>query len=223
MIFKGKVLARFVLIIAAVVSLSACEKVDHRKAIYMVIDTSGTYAKEVDKAERVIAFLLGKLNPGDSLAVAQVKSRSFSEKDIIAKVTFDKTPSKATEQKRAFRLKIDKFAKTVRKSHGSAYTDITGALIQGAEFINETGAGNKMILVFSDMQEELGKGTVRDFPIDMSGIEVVALNVTKLNADNVDPRRYLDRLDRWEKRLRQAGAKDWKKVNDLEHLERIFR
>jgi len=221
--FQAKVFARFVFVIAAIVTLSACQKVDHRKSIYMVVDTSGTYAKEVDKAERVIAFLLGKLNPGDSLAVAQVKSRSFSEKDIVAKVTFDSTPSKATEQKRAFRQKIDVFAKQVRKSGGSAYTDITGALIQGAEFINETGAGTKMILVFSDMQEELGKGTVRDFPIDMSGIEVVALNVTKLNTDNVDPRRYLDRLDRWEKRLRQAGAKDWKKVNDLEHLERIFR
>lgn len=218
-----KNMARLFVLFIVLLGLTACEKVDHRKAIYMVIDTSGTYAREVDKAERVIAFLLGKLNPGDSLAVAQVKSRSFSEKDIIAKVTFDNTPSKATAQKRTFRLKIDKFAKSVRQSRGSAYTDITGALIQGAEFINETGAGNKMILVFSDMQEELGKGTVRDFPIDMSGIEVVALNVTKLHTDNIDPRRYLERLDRWEKRLRQAGAKDWKKVNDLEHLDRIFR
>jgi hypothetical protein len=223
MILNGKNFARLVLLTFLAATISACEKVDHRKAIYMVIDTSGTYAKEVDKAERVISYLLGKLNPGDSLAVAQVKSRSFSEKDIVAKVTFDKTPSKATAQKRAFRLKIDQFAKQVRKTGGSAYTDISGALIQGAEFINETGAGTKMILVFSDMQEELSKGTIRDFPFDMSGIEVVALNVTKLHTDNVDPRRYLERLDRWEKRLRQAGAKDWKKVNDLEHLERIFR
>jgi len=208
---------------AVALATTACEKVDHRRAVYMIIDTSGTYAKEVDKAGRVISYLLGKLNSGDALAVAQVKSRSFSEKDIVAKVTFDKTPSKATEQKRAFRQKIHNFTKKVKRSRGSAYTDITGALIQGVEFVNETGAGNKTILVFSDMREELGKGTVRNFPIDMSGIEVVALNVTKLKADNVDPRRYLDRLDRWEKRLRQAGAKDWKKVNDLEHLERIFR
>ena len=208
---------------AVALATTACEKVDHRRAVYMVIDTSGTYAKEVDKAGRVISYLLGKLNSGDALAVAQVKSRSFSEKDIVAKVTFDKTPSKATEQKRAFRQKIHNFTKKVKRSRGSAYTDITGALIQGVEFVNETGAGKKTILVFSDMREELGKGTVRDFPIDMSGVEVVALNVTKLKADNVDPRRYLDRLDRWEKRLRQAGAKDWKKVNDLEHLERIFR
>ena len=218
-----KLLGKTVFSLAIVLFMTSCQQVDHRRSMYMVIDTSGTYAKEVDKAERVISYLLSKLNPGDSLAVAQVKSRSFSEKDIIAKVTFDKTPSKATAQKRAFRLKIDEFAKRVRKSRGSAYTDITGALIQGVEFVNETGAGNKTILVFSDMQEELGKGTIRDFPIDMSGIEVVALNVTKLNTDNIDPRRYLERLDRWEKRLRQAGAKDWKKVNDLEHLERIFR
>lgn len=218
-----KILGRIVIVLAAVLTITACEKVDHRRAMYMVIDTSGTYASEVDKAERVISYLLSKLNPGDSLAVAQVKSRSFSEKDIVAKVTFDSTPSKATAQKRAFRAKINKFTKEVKKSRGSAYTDITGALIQGVEFLTETGAGNKTILVFSDMQEELGKGTVRDFPIDMSGVEVVALNVTKLNTDNIDPRRYLDRLDRWEQRLRQAGAKDWKKVNDLEHLERIFR
>jgi hypothetical protein len=214
---------KIIIVMAVALATTACEKVDHRRAVYMVIDTSGTYAKEVDKAGRVISYLLGKLNSGDALAVAQVKSRSFSEKDIVAKVTFDKTPSKATEQKRAFRQKIHNFTKKVKRSRGSAYTDITGALIQGVEFVNETGAGNKTILVFSDMREELGKGTVRNFPIDMSGIEVVALNVTKLKADNVDPRRYLDRLDRWEKRLRQAGAKDWKKVNDLEHLERIFR
>lgn len=212
-----------IIVLAVALTTTACEKVDHRRAVYMVIDTSGTYAKEVDKAGRVISYLLGKLNSGDALAVAQVKSRSFSEKDIVAKVTFDKTPSKATAQKRAFRQKIHNFTKKVKRSRGSAYTDITGALIQGVEFVNETGAGNKTILVFSDMREELGKGTVRNFPIDMSGIEVVALNVTKLKADNVDPRRYLDRLERWEKRLRQAGAKDWKKVNDLEHLERIFR
>lgn len=216
-------LARIFVVLVLALSASACEKVDHRKAVYMIIDTSGTYAKEVGKAERVISYLLGKLNSGDSLAIAQVKSRSFSEKDIIAKVTFDKTPSKATAQKQAFRQKIHTFAKKVKHSKGSAYTDITGALIQGAEFVNETGAGQKMILVFSDMREELGKGTVRNFPIDMSGIEVVALNVTKLKADNIDPRRYLDRLARWERRLRDAGAKDWKKVNDLEHLERIFR
>jgi hypothetical protein len=67
------------------------------------------------------------------------------------------------------------------------------------------------------MQEELGKGTVRDFPIKLDGIRIVALNVTKLRTDNADPRIYLDRLTRWEARVRKAGATEWVVVNDLEN------
>src|SRR5213079_971300 len=123
----------------------------HSNAVYMLVDTSGTYAQEVGKAQIIINYLLGTLQPGDSLAVARVKTRSFSEKDIIAKVTFDSRPSQANAQKRAFRDKIDAFVKSVG---GSAYTDITGGLIQGGMYLNETGAGRKTILIFSDMQEE---------------------------------------------------------------------
>jgi len=196
------------------------DKKQHTRAVYMLVDTSGTYAKELDKAQQVAAYLLAKLNPGDSFAIARVKSRSFSEKDIVAKVTLVKDPLSANNQKRAFHDQILKMKQDVRQ--GSAYTDITGGMIQAAEFLNETGAGNKMILIFSDMQEELDKKTVRNFPINLTGIRIVALNVTKLQTDNVDPRRYLGRLDDWEKRVRGAGASDWKVVNDMEHLERIF-
>ena len=202
--------------------LSACaDNRSHTQAVYMLIDTSGTYAQEIDKAAKIINYLLATLNPGDSLAVAKVETRSFTEKDIIAKVTFDKRPSQATLQKRAFKARIEAFAKNIK---GSAYTDITGGLIQGAEYLNETKAGTKTIVVFSDMQEELGKGTVRDFPIKLDGIRIVALNVTKLDTDNADPRIYLDRLARWEERTRKAGATDWVMVNDLENnMESILK
>jgi len=49
------------------------------------------------------------------------------------------------------------------------------------------------------------------------------LNVTKLTTDNIDPRRYLGRLESWEKRVREAGAKDWRMINNLEHLEQILQ
>ncbi|MDO8926671.1 MAG: hypothetical protein Q7U94_07175 [Sideroxyarcus sp.] len=195
--------------------VSACgDSRMHSHAVYMLVDTSGTYAQEMNKATRIINYLLASLNSGDSLAVAKVETRSFTEKDIIAKVTFDKRPSQATIQKRAFKTKVEAFAKDV---HGSAFTDITGGLIQGAEYLNETKAGIKTIVIFSDMQEELGHGTVRDFPIKLDGIRIVALNVTKLGTDNADPRIYLDRLARWEERTRKAGATDWVMVNDLEN------
>lgn len=192
----------------------------HSHGVYMLVDTSGTYAREINKASKLINYLLATLNPGDSLAVAKVESRSFTEKDIVAKVTFDKRPSQATSQKRAFKEKIQHFAGSAK---GSPYTDITGGLIQGAEYLNETKSGIKTIVIFSDMQEELGKGTVRDFPINLDGFRIVALNVTKLGTDNADPRLYLDRLSRWEERVRKAGATEWVVVNDLEpNLESIL-
>jgi len=210
-----------VAVLAVGLVISACaDKKSHAKSVYMLVDTSGTYTQELGRAQALTGYILGTLNPGDSFAVARVKSRSFSEKDIIAKVTFDKDPLQANAQKRAFRDKVADFTKGVTK--GSAYTDITGGIIQAAEFLNETGAGRKTILIFSDMQEELDYQTMRDFPIDLKGISIVALNVTKLTTDNIDPRRYLDRMEWWEKRVRAAGAEDWRRVNDLEHPERIF-
>jgi hypothetical protein len=202
--------------------INACaDPRSHAQAVYMLVDTSGTYSKELDKAQRVVSYLLGTMNSGDSLAVARVKSRSFSEKDIIAKVTLSKDPMQINGQKRDFAHKIGTFKADLKK--GSAYTDITGGIIQASEFLNETGAGQKTILIFSDMQEELDYKTVRDFPIDLKGIRIIALNVTKLTTDNVDPRRYIGRLEWWEQRARSAGATDWRVVNDLEHLERIFK
>ncbi len=196
---------------------------NHNQAVYVLIDTSGTYAKETGKAQLVVNYLLGSLNPGDALAVGRVKSRSFSEKEIVAKVSLGKDPLAVNAQKRAFSEQIANFTKTTKDAKGSRYTDITGGLILAAEFLNESQAGRKTIVIFSDMQEELDYKTVRDFPIRLDGIRVVALNVTKLDTDNVDPRRYIDRLEWWERRARTAGASDWKVVNDMEHLDRIFK
>jgi len=211
---------RLLFVFLLLAGVSACtDQRSHSQAVYMLIDTSGTYAQEVGKAQVIINYLLGTLQPGDSLAVARVKTRSFSEKDIIAKVTFDNQPSRANAQKRAFREQIDAFVKTVG---GSAYTDITGGLIQGGMYLNETGAGKKTILIFSDMQEELDKATIRNIPIDLKDIRVVALNVVKLKTDNIDPRRYMGRLEAWQKRVKTAGASEWRIINDIEHLDAVL-
>ena len=205
------------------VFLSSCgTQENYHQAVYMLIDTSGTYTKQVSKAQSVVNYLLGAVQPGDALAVAQVKSRSFTETDIVAKVTLNNDPLRATSQKRAFSEKIDQFAKTAKAGKGSKYTDISGGVMQAAEFLKETGAGRKTIIIFSDMQEELDYKTKRDFPIELNGIRIIAVNVTKLTTDNIDPRRYTGRLEWWEQRALEAGASEWKVVNDMEHLDRIF-
>ena len=84
------------------------------RGVYLLMDTSGTYTKELNNAVQLINVILIKLEPGDSFAVARIDTGSFSEKDIISKMTFDTRPSAANQQKRKFREKIDKFIKTVK-------------------------------------------------------------------------------------------------------------
>jgi len=211
---------RFALLLSVVViMLGGCNAEKPKtKSVYMLLDTSGTYTKELDKAQKIINYLLATLNSGDSLAVARIDSGSFSEKDIVSKVTFDTRPSVVSDQKRVFKRSIDNFISSVKSS---SYTDITGGVLQASEFLNETRADEKIILVFSDLKEDLVKGHVRDFSIPLVDIKVVALNVTKLRSDNVDPRHYLNRVAKWQERVNQGGGK-WLVLNDLERLERLI-
>jgi len=102
----------------------------------MLLDTSGTYALELKKAQSIINYLLGVFQPGDTLAVARIDTGSFSEKDIVAKITFDERPSYANNQKRAFQQEVNSFVSTVKSSK---YTDISGGILQAIEYLNEQG------------------------------------------------------------------------------------
>ncbi len=62
---------------------------------------------------------------------------------------------------------------------------------------------------------------MRDIPLTVDGFEVVAINVTKLRSDNVDPREYMTRLEDWQRRV-ESGGGTWRVVNDLDRLERVL-
>jgi hypothetical protein len=207
------------LFVGAALVLTACAPpVAHNTGVYLLVDTSGSYNRQVNKAEQIILFALSRLQPLDSFAVARIDTASFTEKNIIAKATFDDRPSTANQQKRAFASRVEKF---VDESKPAPYTDITGGLLQAIEFLNEKKPGRKEILIFSDMKEELAKGYVRDLPLDFKGFEVVALNVTKLRSDNFDPREYLSRLEAWRARVEKGGG-HWRVVNDLDRLDGLL-
>ncbi len=211
---------RILLTILLSLGLAACSSPEsNARAVYLLLDTSGTYTAEMEKAQKIINYLLGTLDSGDSIAIARIDSGSFSEKDIVAKVTFDDRPSTANQQKRNFKDSIDTFIADTKR--GSRHTDITGGILQASEYLQETGAGEQYVLIFSDLEEDLQKGHIRDFPISLPDIHVVALNVTKLRSDNIDPRDYLERLDLWEKRVYQAGG-TWGVINDLERMDRLI-
>jgi len=208
----------FILALSALMIGGCSPTAPRNTGVYLLLDTSGTYNEELNKAQSIILYTLSKLQPTDSFAVARIDTGSFSEKDIIAKATFDDRPSAANVQKRAFADAIKTF---VDHSQAASYTDITGGLLQGIEFLNEKSPGRKAILIFSDLKEDLDKGYVRDVPLDLEGFEVVALNVTKLRTDNYDPREYLSRVDMWRQRVEKAGGR-WRMINDLERLDGLL-
>ena len=54
----------------ATLLLTGCGEPKNRaKGVYMLLDTSGTYALELKKAQNILNYLLGTLQPGDSLVV----------------------------------------------------------------------------------------------------------------------------------------------------------
>src|SRR5580700_5429909 len=216
----GPIMKRLVLIMSGLLALCACAppSMPRHTGVYLLVDTSGTYNHQVSKAEQIILFALSRLQPADSIAVARIDTGSFTEKNIIAKATFDERPSTANQQKRAFASRVEKF---IDQSPPAPYTDITGGLLQAIEFLKEKDTARKEILILSDMKEELAKGYVRNIPLDFKGFDVVALNVTKLRTDNFDPRLYLTRLDEWRGKVEKGGG-HWRVINDLDHLDGLL-
>jgi len=210
---KGVIAALCVLLVSC-----SSESTPRNTGVYMLLDTSGTYTEELDKAEQIIRYTLSRLDATDSFAVARIDTGSFSEKDIVAKASFDDRPSAVNRQKRLFAQQVSDF---VTNADPSPYTDITGGLLQAVEFLNEKGTGNKMILIFSDLKEDLQADYVRDIVVELDGFEVVALNVTKLHSDNIDPREYLGRLEEWQGRVEKTGG-EWRVINDLDGLNELL-
>ena len=209
---------RAIVLAALALAVACTPPAPRNKGVYLLLDTSGTYREELRKAEDVILYTLSRLDPADSFAVARIDTGSFSEKDIIAKTTFDERPSTANAQKRAFAQRVQAF---VRSSSTANYTDITGGLLQAIEFLNEKGSGRKTIVIFSDLEQDLEKGYVRDIPLELRGFEVVALNVVKLRSDNYDPREYVGRLETWRAQVEKGGGQ-WRVVNDLDRMDGIL-
>lgn len=213
-------LTRTAAALAVVLGLAGCEDTSSgAQGYYMLLDTSGTYAGELDHAQKIILAILTRLEPGDSFAVARIDTGSFSEKDIIAKVTLDDRPSVANQQKRAFQAEVAAFIKNIKPSQ---YTDVTGGILQGSEFLIEKATGQKTIVIYSDLKEELAKGfTRKGIVFELEDFRVVALNVTKLRSDNRDPREYKKRLVDWQARVEKGGGV-WDVINNLENIEELM-
>jgi hypothetical protein len=200
------------------VALAACsDGRSYNQAIAVLIDISGTYADEKVEVARILKReVLPQLEPGDTIAVLRVDSESYEKKNVEALVTLDYRPSRAAAQKLALAEELDAFAEDDARSK---YSDIRGAMMLAADYLREVQAKSRVMLVFSDMREELPPGTRRAFrDAEFAGIDVLAVNVKQLGSDSADPEAYRERLSGWEKELHKAKAVGWRTVMDSSKL-----
>ena len=194
----------------ALALLSGCIS-RNETALYVLVDVSGTYHRELPKAVRAVAYLIAKLRPGDAITLAKISSRSFSDREIVFRVRLPARPSEASRLKRALKARLDRFAHT----RASAYTDIRGAVLQAAEWLTETQAARKVLVIFSDLAEDLPRDVRRaGLKGNFAGMEVLAVDVIKLRSDNRNPARYGRRLARWRAFFTEGGATSFRVIAD---------
>jgi len=217
---KRSIAARVLLALLAGLSgvLAGCSgNRQYETAVCTLGDISGTYADQKPRvAEMIKAGILPALVPGDSLFFITIDSNSFNDDNLKQKMTLDYRPSYANQQKLEFARKLDRFASgDARSSH----TDISGAMMLCDDYLKSSGAGTKLMIIFSDMQEDLEQGMKRVFSKnEFNGIHIAAMNVIKLARDSSDPQVYRDRLNSWKQRVMNAGAADWQVLYQASHI-----
>ena len=192
----GCVMKRALVLVALCLVAISCDSRRYDQAIGVLIDVSGTYTDQRKETVNVVKReILPYMVPGDTMVVVRIDSESYDQENVEALLTLDHRPSHANAQKLAMARKLDEFAE--RRVHAS-YTDIPGAIMLASEYLNEVGGGSSVMLIFSDMQEDLPPGARRDMdPEELANTHVVAMNVKRLQHDTIDPAVFRKRLDAW--------------------------
>ncbi len=205
------------------IALACTDGSEDARAIAVLIDVSGTYADQAPAVIKTVkAGILPSMMPGDTLTVVRIDDASYGKDNIETKLTLAPRRSEANAQKLQTARALDGFAKRVKPAR---HTDVTGAVMIAADYLRDAEPDRKMMVIFSDLREDLPAGTRRVLGDDeLAGIRVLALNVKRLEADNRDPQGYRARMTAWRERLIGAGAEDFRiYVDDQRLVEALHR
>jgi hypothetical protein len=210
------------LALAAALALTGCA--DGRRwdqAVCVLVDVSGTYADQKADVVRLLKRdVLPALEPGDSLLVIRIDGQSYEKGNVEALLTLDARPSQANAQKLALAKQLDVFA---ANRSVARHTDISGAMMLGAEYLKELGSGSRVMLIFSDLEEDLPGGVRRELgPTEFEGVELMAVNVKRLQRDGRDPDVFRRRLTSWQERVAASSARGWRTVQDETRLAEVL-
>ncbi|MFB3059491.1 MAG: hypothetical protein ACE1ZB_07125 [Gammaproteobacteria bacterium] len=217
-----KIIKYFLVAVSVSSMIAACtDSKEYETSYCTLVDISGTYSAEKKGVVNIVkAGILPKMIPGDSLFFVKIDSNSYSEENLVTKLTLDYRPTQANNQKLILSKKLDKFGKGKAKSR---MTDISGAMMLCSDYLKATRSGTQVIFIFSDMREELPAGVVRKFADDeFAGIDIAAMNVIKLKKDSANPEVYRKRMRKWDELFTSSGANSWTTLLDATKIEEFI-
>ena len=207
--------------LAVLVSVAACGAItSNSKAVFMLVDVSGTYVREVPDAIMTAKLLTSKLNSNDMFAFGEIGSCSFSDNSLIVRRTLPGTPSQAALAKQDVFRSLETYGEQV---DATDWTDIRGGLRYAASELEQSDQGKRIIVVHSDLVEDVSpEGDTSELSLDLEGITVIVTNVTRSDREASDPDAYFRRLEEWQALVEEAGGK-WVHANSRDRLlEYIF-
>jgi len=211
----GKVMPLFILLYF----LHSCAMTKETKAIYVLIDSAESEEQQSNDLIMAMRHLLNILKPGDSIALARIDNKNFSEKDEVLRLRFDRRTAMANAQKRAFLESVKQFCQNIEPGKGN---DITGGVLHAIEYLNETQASQAYILVFSDLQLNAKKDYFKNFTINFNGIHVIAMKIKKILEDEIESKKYLERTNEWANQV-NAGDGKWSLLYDVKKLNEVIK
>ncbi len=213
---------------ALAAGLSACGEPEPRtQGVYLLMDAAGARPGEREALRQVVEAVLGRLEAGDSFAVARLGPGRFDENDVIARATFAARPDLASRAKRHLRERVAVFldgaapavgaapgtapgtAPATTSTTGIAETDIAGAVRRAAADLKRLRAGRKVILIYSDLAgtptdatpRPVPRAIARDIPRHIPGALDGIAGVEVIVLDLAEPRPYSVDARAYSKRL----------------------
>ncbi len=168
--------------ISTTVALLACATSLPSRAIYILIDTSGTYYAQHARVFQALRSIILRLRTGDVIRIAQINECSFTEDAVLATFVMPEKERAVNNAKRAMIGELERVRKSLLRA---GFTDITGSILAAADFLSTVTAQKRIILMFSDLREDLSTVCTREAAdLTLKGISVAAAFVIKLPGDN---------------------------------------